>query len=223
MSAKSIAVIPARYGSMRFPGKVLALLGGKPIVQHVWERAICSKADEVLVAVDDQRVFDAVCAFGGNVVMTSPNHPSGSDRIWEAAKDLDADLIVNLQGDEPLTPPEVVNDLIDAMEENEEEAEQLMMAFSKQMESQIKTMLQSSGGYSGTLKTQISNIESQISSIDDYLEKYQDRLDRMETSLRSKYSAAEDRIAKLSQQASSISGILSQLGGGNANSSSSGS
>ena len=65
---KTLAVIPARYASTRFPGKVLAMLGGKPIIQHVWERAVQSKADEVLIAVDEQKVFDAVCAFGGKAV-----------------------------------------------------------------------------------------------------------------------------------------------------------
>jgi len=112
---KVAAVIPARYGSVRFPGKVLAMLGGKPIVQWVWESAVKSKAGHVLVATDDERVAKAVESFGGKAVMTSPKHPSGSDRIWEAAKGLDVDVIVNVQGDEPLMPPEVVNDLIDAM------------------------------------------------------------------------------------------------------------
>ena len=112
---KTAAVIPARFGSMRFPGKVLAQLQGKPIIQWVWERAIQSKADVVLIAADDPKVEAAVKSFGGNVVMTCPDHPSGSDRIWEAAEKLDVDLIVNVQGDEPMIPPSVINDLIDAM------------------------------------------------------------------------------------------------------------
>ena len=112
---KVVAVIPARYGSMRFPGKVLAELGGKPIVQWVWEAAKKSKASSVLVATDDAKVKDAVESFGGVAVMTSPSHPSGSDRIWEAVQGVDADVIVNIQGDEPLMPPEVVDALIDAM------------------------------------------------------------------------------------------------------------
>ncbi|MCR4818738.1 MAG: flagellar filament capping protein FliD, partial [Fretibacterium sp.] len=103
---------------------------------------------------------------------------------------------------------------LDAMEENPEETEQLMLAFAKQMDSQVKSMLQSSSTYSGTLKTEITNIETQITSIDEYLSKFQERLDRMEESLRSQYAAAEERISELSQQASSISGILSQLSGG---------
>lgn len=112
---KTVVVIPARYGSTRFPGKALALLRGKPIIQWVWECAKRSKADDVLVATDDQRIMDAVQAFGGKAVMTSPNHPSGSDRIMEAVKDVEADVIVNVQGDEPSTPPALIDGLIDMM------------------------------------------------------------------------------------------------------------
>lgn len=115
MSRKTVAVIPARFGSTRFPGKVLADLGGKPIVQWVWERAVKSKADDVIVATDDEKVASAVRAFGGKVAMTSPSHPSGSDRVWEAAGKTGADIIINIQGDEPLMPPEIINALIDAM------------------------------------------------------------------------------------------------------------
>ena len=112
---KTAVVIPARYGSMRFPGKVLAMLRGKPIVQWVWECAMKSKADLVLVATDDDRVYNVVESFGGKAVMTSPNHPSGSDRIMEAVKDIDADIIINVQGDEPSMPPELIDRLIDLM------------------------------------------------------------------------------------------------------------
>ena len=112
---KTAVIIPARMGSMRFPGKVLADLGGKPVIRHVWENAMRSKADSVTVAADDPRVEQAVKAFGGHVVMTKPSHPSGSDRVWEAAQSTDAELIVNVQGDEPFLPHEVIDDLIDAM------------------------------------------------------------------------------------------------------------
>ena len=112
---KTAVIIPARMGSMRFPGKVLADLGGKPVIQHVWENAMQSKADSVTIAADDPRVEQAVKAFGGHVVMTKPSHPSGSDRVWEAAQSNDAELIVNVQGDEPFLPHEVIDDLIDAM------------------------------------------------------------------------------------------------------------
>jgi len=112
---KTAVIIPARMGSMRFPGKVLADLGGKPVIRHVWENAMRSKADSVTIAADDPRVEQAVKAFGGHVVMTKPSHPSGSDRVWEAAQSGDAELIVNVQGDEPFLPHEVIDDLIDAM------------------------------------------------------------------------------------------------------------
>lgn len=114
---KTAAIIPARMGSTRFPGKVLALLGGKPIVQWVWERTKASKADEVIVASDSEDVIRAVEAFGGKAQMTSPNHPSGSDRIWEVASKLDCDIIVNVQGDEPFMEPAVIDRLIDVMQE----------------------------------------------------------------------------------------------------------
>ena len=112
---KTAAIIPARMGSTRFPGKVLANLGGKPIVQWVWERTKASKADEVIVASDSEEVIRAVQAFGGNAQMTSPNHPSGSDRIWEVASKLDCDIIINVQGDEPFMEPSVIDSLIDVM------------------------------------------------------------------------------------------------------------
>ncbi len=112
---KTVVVIPARYGSTRFPGKALASLCGKPIIQRVWERAVKSKADQVLVATDDDRIMEVVASFGGKAVMTSPNHPSGSDRIMEAVQNIDADVIVNVQGDEPCMPPELIDKLIDMM------------------------------------------------------------------------------------------------------------
>jgi 3-deoxy-manno-octulosonate cytidylyltransferase (CMP-KDO synthetase) len=111
---KTAAVIPARFGSTRFPGKVLADLHGKPLVQWVYERAAASGADEVLVATDDERVRRAVEAFGGTAVMTSPDHPSGTDRIHEALARAgsSAEVVVNVQGDEPMLPPTVIDQLL---------------------------------------------------------------------------------------------------------------
>ncbi len=120
MNNRTAAVIPAHFASTRFPGKVLAELCGKPMIQWVYEKGTASIADEVLIAADDQRVVDAVEAFGGKVVMTSPEHPSGTDRIHEAAAGLDCDIIINIQGDEPLIPVEVINDLITLMQVNPE-------------------------------------------------------------------------------------------------------
>lgn len=107
---KVIGIIPARYASVRFPGKVLALLWNKPLVQHVYERAKQAKTlSEVVVATDDKRVKAVVESFGGKCVMTSSDHPSGTDRIAEVAERLDGDIVVNIQGDEPLIAPEAID------------------------------------------------------------------------------------------------------------------
>ena len=109
-------IIPARYASTRFPGKPLAMLAGKPMIQHVWEKAIASKADAVAVATDDERIAAAVEAFGGKAIMTSPDHPSGTDRIAEAARTFEGvETVINIQGDEPLIPTALVDELIDLM------------------------------------------------------------------------------------------------------------
>ncbi len=99
---KFIAIIPARYASTRFPGKPLAMLGGKPVIQRVYEQAI-SVLGEAYVATDDERIFQTVTDFGGKAVMTRTDHKSGTDRIEEAVEKLatDADVIINIQGDEP--------------------------------------------------------------------------------------------------------------------------
>jgi 3-deoxy-manno-octulosonate cytidylyltransferase (CMP-KDO synthetase) len=115
MTERTVAVIPARYASTRFPGKILADLCGKPVVQHVYEKAAASAADEVFVATDSDKVAKAVEAFGGKVVMTSPVHPSGTDRIYEAVSDIPADIVINVQGDEPLIPVSVIDELIKVM------------------------------------------------------------------------------------------------------------
>jgi 3-deoxy-manno-octulosonate cytidylyltransferase (CMP-KDO synthetase) len=104
---KTAIIIPARYGSTRLPGKALLCETGKYLVQHVYERACQSRlADAVVIATDDDRVEKAVRGFGGNVVMTRPDHPSGTDRVAEVAQRMDAEIIVNLQGDEPMIDPQ---------------------------------------------------------------------------------------------------------------------
>lgn len=107
-----VAIIPARYHSNRFEGKPLARIAGKPMIQHVYERATAVKLlSRVAVATDDERIADCVHGFGGEVVMTSPDHASGTDRLAEAATLLDIaeqDVVVNIQGDQPLFPAEVV-------------------------------------------------------------------------------------------------------------------
>lgn len=107
---KYIAIIPARYASTRFPGKPLAVLGGKPVVQRVYEQ-VAGVLDEAVVATDDRRIFDAVAAFGGRAVMTSADHRSGTDRCREAYETIcrgqgrEYDVVVNVQGDEPFIRP----------------------------------------------------------------------------------------------------------------------
>ena len=104
---RTIGVIPARFASTRFPGKPLELIAGKALIQRVYEGATLSKTlTELIVATDDQRIFDFVKSFGGNVVMTDVDIQTGSDRVWQAASNLDADVIVNIQGDEPLINPD---------------------------------------------------------------------------------------------------------------------
>jgi 3-deoxy-manno-octulosonate cytidylyltransferase (CMP-KDO synthetase) len=113
---RAIGVIPARWASTRFVGKVLAEIQGRPMIQHVWERARqASSLADVLIACDDQRVRQAAEHFGARAVMTSPLHPSGTDRLVEAIQGLWADIVVNIQGDEPLMEPMVINDLVEAL------------------------------------------------------------------------------------------------------------
>lgn len=109
-------VIPARYGSTRLPGKPLADIAGKPMVQHVYERALkVGNAHVVVVATDDARVAEAVHGFGGQCVMTSPDHPSGTDRLAEVMAQVEADIYINLQGDEPLVRPTDIEALATGM------------------------------------------------------------------------------------------------------------
>lgn len=109
-------IIPARYQSTRFPGKALAPLRGKPLIQHVHERSLGSRlASEVLVATDSDEILRAVESFGGKAVMTSPEHTSGTDRVAEAAARLDYDIIVNVQGDEPLIRADMIDAVIELL------------------------------------------------------------------------------------------------------------
>ena len=115
------AVIPARYASTRFPGKLLARRSGKFLIQHVHERVCAAgRIDEVLIAADDQRIADACRQFGADCRMTSPDHQSGTDRIAEVAVALDCDIIVNVQGDEPEIPPRCIDTLAQLLENSGE-------------------------------------------------------------------------------------------------------
>lgn len=108
-----VVIIPARYASSRFPGKPLVPLAGRPMIQHVYERACQARlVDAVLVATDDQRIAAAVEVFGGRAVMTSATHPSGTDRIAEVAARQAYDIVVNVQGDEPCIAPQAIDAII---------------------------------------------------------------------------------------------------------------
>lgn len=118
--SRAAIVIPARWGSTRFPGKPLHLLAGKPLIQHVWER--CSRVpgvDQVIVATDDSRILEAAFSFGAEVALTSSAHPSGTDRIAEVAKKLRSiSILLNVQGDEPFLDPKLAGKLIKALKKD---------------------------------------------------------------------------------------------------------
>ena len=110
-------ILPARWGSTRFPGKPLHLIAGKPLIQHVWDRcSSCSRLNDLLIATDDERIMKLAESFGARAVMTSPDHPTGTDRIAEAIRSLsDTTHVVNIQGDEPLIDPDLIDELASTM------------------------------------------------------------------------------------------------------------
>lgn len=130
---KFIGIIPARYASTRFPGKPLAILAGKTVIQRVYEQ-VSSTLDEAYVATDDERIFNHVIAFGGKVVMTSTEHKSGTDRIEEAVNKLhlDCDVVLNIQGDEPFIQPSQMKALCNCFLDNQTQIATLGKAFESQ-------------------------------------------------------------------------------------------
>ena len=118
---KVIGIIPARYNSTRFPGKPLIDLGGKSMIQRVYEQAKKSNLDRIIVATDDQRIIALVESFAGDAVLTSTTHLSGTDRCWEGLQKINTDFnaIINIQGDEPFINPEQINKVIHALNNNE--------------------------------------------------------------------------------------------------------
>ena len=128
-----IAIIPSRYASTRFPGKPLADMDGKPMIQRVYEQVKKAVA-EVWVATDDARIFDVVQSFGGNVVMTSPLHRSGTDRCFEAYRKIgkNADVVINIQGDEPFIQPEQIDRLKNCFDSPEVQLATLVKPFRKE-------------------------------------------------------------------------------------------
>jgi 3-deoxy-manno-octulosonate cytidylyltransferase (CMP-KDO synthetase) len=126
-----VAIIPARYASTRFPGKPLIDILGKPMIQRVYEQvAQCKTIDRVVVATDDKRIFDRVEAFGGEALMTAADHPSGTDRCWEAFRQLKENFqyIINVQGDEPFIDPGQVDELGNVLNNEEVELATQMIA-----------------------------------------------------------------------------------------------
>ena len=118
-SQTALGVIPARYGSTRLPGKPLVELAGKPMIQHVYERASdASLLDDLIVATDDERIVEAVEAVGGTAMMTDVDHPTGTDRVAEVAANIGADFTINIQGDEPLIDSDVIDAIVTALREN---------------------------------------------------------------------------------------------------------
>ena len=117
---KFIGIIPARYASTRFPGKPLALLGGKPVIQHVYEK-VAAVLEAASVATDDERIYDVVKSFGGQVVMTRTDHKSGTDRIEEAIEKIGGewDVVVNVQGDEPFVAKSQLDTICHCFDEND--------------------------------------------------------------------------------------------------------
>lgn len=114
-----IGVIPARFASTRFEGKVLADLSGKPVIQHVWENARkATSLNDLIIACDDERIKNVAQDFGANTILTSRQHTSGTDRVAEAVRDIDVNIIINIQADEPLIQPSVINALAQEMISN---------------------------------------------------------------------------------------------------------
>lgn len=125
-----VAIIPARYASTRFPAKPLAMLGGKPVVQRVYEQ-VCQVLDDVIVATDDERIFNAVETFGGRAVMTREDHKSGTDRCYEAYQKIgrEFDVVINVQGDEPFIQPSQIRTLQDCFNDSSTQIATLVKPF----------------------------------------------------------------------------------------------
>ena len=131
-SLRFIAIIPARYASTRFPAKPLALLGGKPVIQRVYEQ-VTGIISSAVVATDDERIADVVKSFGGQVVMTSPNHKSGTDRCWEAYQKLgeEYDVVINVQGDEPFIAHSQLKAIMECFEDENTDIATLVKPFAQ--------------------------------------------------------------------------------------------
>jgi 3-deoxy-manno-octulosonate cytidylyltransferase (CMP-KDO synthetase) len=148
---KTIGIIPARYGSSRFPGKPLAMIKGKTMIQRVCEQTWKSKLDDVVVATDDIRIADEVLKFGGKYVMTDPRHQSGTDRCCEALEILEEhyDAVINIQGDEPFIDPQHINLLVDMISRDDTQLASLVKRIDDEEElfgsNKVKVVMDKSG------------------------------------------------------------------------------
>ena len=136
-------VIPARYTSTRLPGKVLLEIRGKPVIQYVYENACKSGAEQVIIATDDQRIVASAQSFDAEVHLTASNHKSGTDRIAEASNNIDAEIIVNVQGDEALVNPQYIDKVVNELQENPDINVAILVNpyFKKNSPSDIKVVL----------------------------------------------------------------------------------
>jgi 3-deoxy-manno-octulosonate cytidylyltransferase (CMP-KDO synthetase) len=147
--SRVVGIVPARWGSTRFPGKPLHTIDGRPLVRHVWERCVEAECfDQIIVATDDRRIAEACCAFGAEIALTSSDHTSGTDRIAEVAGKLkEASLIFNIQGDEPLIDPSLLRELSKELAANKEiqiiTAATLLSPESAQNEHNVKVVFDS--------------------------------------------------------------------------------
>ena len=148
---KIVGIIPARYGSSRFPGKPLAMIKGKTMIQRVCEQTWKSKLDDVVVATDDIRIADEVLKFGGKYVMTDPRHQSGTDRCCEALEILEEhyDAVINIQGDEPFIDPQHINLLVDMISRDDTQLASLVKRIDDEEElfgsNKVKVVMGNSG------------------------------------------------------------------------------
>lgn len=132
---KAIGIIPSRYSSTRFPGKPLVDIGGKTMIRRVYEQAMKAKSlSKIIVATDDERIFNHVKSFGGKVVMTSSSHKNGTERCAEVAASSDADIIINIQGDEPFIEPEQLDLLASCLKNSEPQIATLIIDFQNEEE-----------------------------------------------------------------------------------------
>ncbi|MDZ4808835.1 MAG: 3-deoxy-manno-octulosonate cytidylyltransferase [Bacteroidota bacterium] len=132
---KKIAMIPARYAASRFPGKLMQLLGGKPVIRHTYDATVGTGLfDDVIVVTDSEIIFTEIMAAGGNAIMSKFEHESGSDRIAEAAADIDVDIIVNVQGDTPFVKKEPLDKLLQQFDDDSVQVASMMQVLTKQEE-----------------------------------------------------------------------------------------